>query len=237
VSINYAFEMGFQKYSNLFDQIHEISISYSLSKKKTIPVDTISNPDFPLIVKNDSLKPDTSIKIITTKKDTARVNLVNIADSLKTDTLTPGLVDKSHKDSNLDNYEIIKVGDGIYSVKYKIEPGDSIQYSVNQDTSLNNNSQVADELMNRIIREKLEKTDSTDNSRKGFYTIRLYLDESNKNILRDAEIALETWFDADDQGKFMYYLGRYKTMEEAKNRLLALKKYESLVSEIIRIDK
>jgi type IX secretion system PorP/SprF family membrane protein len=237
LSISYAYETGLQNYSNLFDQIHEISISYSFSKKKTVPKDSIPGHDFPLVSKNDSLKSDSIHKSNIAKIATIKKNVVSYNDSLKiklnVDTLYTVAADTNKTEPNLDDYEVIQVGDGIYSVSYKKNATDSAKFNINHYYSIINDSIVANKLLNKISRENLNKKDTSQILEKGFYTIRIYVDDSNKTILRDAEISMDTWFEIDNQDKFIYYLGHFDNIEDAQNRVLKLKKYDNLKSEIV----
>jgi type IX secretion system PorP/SprF family membrane protein len=258
LTLSYAIEIGLQKQSNIFNQVHEISLSYSFKKKRQTPVDTISGPDIPLIVKNDSLKADKISKISQNKnvdstsisnindqnvsKDTSYTNVVqNVQDSFNIHHPKDSVISKieQNDDSNLpdlNDYEIVDVGDGIYSIKLKNQHGDSLLYSKKADNDSLNAATVVDGLLKKIVSEKGNDVESSNINEKGLYSIQLFINESNNYILRDAEIAMDTKYETDKDGKFLYYLGQYKSKEEALTKLSKLKRYNDLIAKIVILD-
>jgi type IX secretion system PorP/SprF family membrane protein len=238
LSFSYAFETSIQKSSNLFDQIHEISISYSIAKKKSHPVDTTMEPDFPFLVKKDSLKSDSLHGNFSSLKDSIHKDIANKADSVKKNSEKDSLsLIKPDKKYDVDKYDVIDIGDGVYSIVYKNSPFDSIQYSINGDTSFLSNNQITNKLINRIFKRNGLSNDSIESMKTGFYTIKLDIDQSDHVIFRDVDITPGIWFETDERGKFLYYFGHYDTEEKAKNDLSKLAKYSQLAIHIIWINK
>ena len=240
-SISYATEMGLQKNNSAFTQLHEISITYSLKNKKTAPIDTTKNQEFPLVAKNDSIKTDSMSQ--NTKNNNVQLNdtLQNTVVQLETDSLNSAQSHHSTDSTNIENetfkpniedYEIIYVGDGLYSVKLKNPLPDSLTNIPVIDSSLSKNYTITDELIDKISKENNNENEDVG---KGYYTIQLMIDETNKYILRDAEIATNTNFDRTKEGKFLYYFGHYKSIEEAEEDLPRLKSYPNLEFKIINI--
>jgi len=237
LSLFYAVEFGLQKYANVFGQIHEIAISYTFNKKKIIQKDTISNPDFPLVAKTDTLKSDTTKNVFVFKNDSVNNQLVTKTDSLKTvaknDSSLVNGIDKK-KYNSLENYKIVSLGDGIYSIEYKTAQTDSSKLHFNPDSVFKDDSIVTANLLNKILLHKNEDLIINVDKKPEYYTIQLFLNENNNEILRDAEISVDTWFETDEKGNFLYFLGHFETEEQARIRKLKLNKYQNLVSEIIK---
>jgi type IX secretion system PorP/SprF family membrane protein len=264
ISLSYAIELGLQKQSNIFNQVHEITLSYSFRKKKTPLVDTSAIQNNHLIVKTDTLKKDSFINVrnikpdsvivsnitenkkdsgiisANTDKDTSLTNVVtNLPDTTnikntKDSAISVNTNPTELNDSVINNYEIRSIGNGLYSIKHKNNNADSLANHGIEDNERLNNSEMIDKIMDKISKNKNNAT-NTVNNEKNPYTIQLFINESNNYILRDAEIAIDTWFETDNNGKFIYYFGHYQSTEEAKNELLKFEKYNDLKIEIIKL--
>jgi type IX secretion system PorP/SprF family membrane protein len=264
ISLSYAIELGLQKQSNIFNQVHEITLSYSFRKKKTPTKDTITIQNNQLIVKNDTIKKDTThlvrniktdsviisnvienkqdsnIISVNVNKDTSLTNVVlNVTDTSKINnqkdsTISIKINTREFNDSDINKYEIISVGNGLYSIKTKKNNSDSLLNSENTENEMINNSEIIDKIMDKISKNQ-NITEDNSNKDDILYTIQLFINESNNYILRDAEIALDAWFETDKSGKFIYYFGHYKSTEEAKNKLTKFEKYSNLKTEIIKL--
>jgi type IX secretion system PorP/SprF family membrane protein len=276
IAFQYAIEMGMQKQSGVFNNIHEVSIGYTFKKRKSLPVDNDTLPEIPFITKTDSLKKDSfmviagnhdlpadttsgikEIKPYYTIEETGKgiyvIKQVEL-DSSKTVLDTSHFISKEKllkldKDSvlagqmieNLDkkagnkDYELVQVSQGIYSVKMNEKSGqDSAKISGIHSENADSLENVYN-LFDKIIKE--QRTGSEEKTLKEeMYTIQLFINNSNNYILRDAEIAVQTRFETDKKGQFIYFFGRYSSLEEAKSMQLKLTKYKDLLTKILKWD-
>lgn len=276
IAFQYAIEMGMQKQSGVFNNIHEVSVGYTFKKRISLPVDNDTLPEIPFITKTDTLKND-SLKVIAGKhdlpSDTASgleeikpyyiieetgkgiyvIKQVDL-DSTRTAIDTSQFISKEKllkldKDSAIANqilgsfdknsgktdYDVIRVSEGIYSVK--INEGNG-QDSTNMSGIIHQDKDSLEKvyyLFNKFIKEKKAGSDKELKDRE-IYTIQLFINDSNSYILRDAEIAVETRFETDKKGQFIYFFGRYSSLEEAKSVQLKLTKYKDLQTQILKLD-
>jgi len=105
MNLAYSLEIGAEKFSNMFKQIHEISVNYSFQKKKKTPNNIIVVPDDHFITQNDTSQLVTVVQNGEVKKIVADINSSLKADSTKSNEY------KSSK------FKIIDAGEGIYVIK------------------------------------------------------------------------------------------------------------------------
>lgn len=278
LNIAYAIELGAEKYSNMFKQVHEISISYSFQKKKKMPMDTIFVPYNQIVVQNDSAKIDTTIKNINVKKE-----IVEADNSEKTDTLATN----DHKESI---YKIVDAGEGIYVIrsatndstnfdlneefsdievdsmtahhlvhqienkenenKINIEDEGSGVYTIKANPpsidSLSKSTKITDQeldslmktdvLINRMFAKKEVKSTVELSDFSAYYTIQLFINNSNKYLLSNSEIVCEARIEKNMDGEINYFYGYFNTEEEALKIAENFSKYKDLKIKILQIN-
>jgi len=102
IGISYASELSTEKYANMFNQIHEIGISYSFAKKRSVPNDTLITMPIDLLAEKDSIQTDSFV----------------IIKPLIVEEISQEETDISYiEDEFASKYKIAEVGDGIYMVK------------------------------------------------------------------------------------------------------------------------
>jgi type IX secretion system PorP/SprF family membrane protein len=269
LTLSYGIELSLKKQSSIFNQVHEISISYVFRQIKSQTHDNVSDTTLDFIAKKDTtkIKPDTAFVNVKNENDTLIVRYTDnkkpayilqeagkgiyVIKQLDSDAtiihtgqknyITDEEMQNLDKDSLIasrlmmemektrqdKNYEIIEVGDGLYSFRWKKEK--------NNDNNKEefNDSMVDSVLMTDRIIPNLENN-RQDTIADNIYTIQLLFDESNRSFLLDAEIALQTWFETDSNGKFLYFYGKFKTFDEASIDLSKLGKYPNIKSKIIK---
>lgn len=126
LNLNYAAEIATKKYANIFNTIHEISLTYKFIKVKKTPSDSLDKPPLDILVKNDPIKTDSLIN--DDFSDNVHVSdsssYVSDTDSLlidtdltaKQDSVNNGNEDVSIVDEN-PYFVVEEVGDGIYALR------------------------------------------------------------------------------------------------------------------------
>jgi type IX secretion system PorP/SprF family membrane protein len=156
-NIGYAFETGTNNYSNIFNQIHEVSISIAFQKKKKNYNDSIYEPDDQLVLKSDSVKSDSILnKIVNNKTDSVGKNFV------KSENIVSQKKPK---------YKIIDAGDGIFIMKSNLS--DSANISEGEELSeLEIDSLLANEFIEQMLRKE-RKSVNIINKGAGVFAIKL----------------------------------------------------------------
>jgi len=270
LSLSYGIAFSLNSVSSVFNQVHEISISYGFRKLKPLQIDTLREPDINTITKIDSVNRNSDINLVQQENTTDSVNISNneavkpvyviqeagkgvyVIKQVSPDSIENGLdnlkyiteeqMEKLDKDSiiaskllmemetsrKVRNYEIVEVGDGLFTFQWKKgnnRESEASGFSEDMVDSL----LVTDEVINNLGAKKQTITESD------FYTIELLIDESNKSLLLDASIAMQTWFETDGSGNFKYFYGKYKTYDDAKNIQFQLMKNNNIKTEIIKL--
>lgn len=274
VSLSYAVEIGLQKYSNIFNTIHEISVSYTFKKSKPIIIDTLSNSTEPLIAKKDSLVIDSSLTVVKTeiqqtdsvfegKEQEAKtgfeileagngIYVIHeiVGDSVQSSNIVSNNILSDDGDFKLDddsilsdriirhiekenNYKLLNSGNGIYTFSSGIVL-DSLKNTPENEDQYIDSIIIAEDLLNKLNSDNLSSQTQKDES--VFYSIQLFIDDSNNYLFRDAEIASGTWFGTDQEDNFIYYFGHFETVEEAQSNFDRLNKYKDLNKRIIKLN-
>jgi type IX secretion system PorP/SprF family membrane protein len=108
IKLLYAAELGIGNYSNIFNTVHEISIGYTFKKVNKHPIDSTYNPPLDLIVKADSLPPDS-----TQISDIAQNDSLLFIQDIDTNKVT----DKNSTKELEAEPELIEIADGIYALR------------------------------------------------------------------------------------------------------------------------
>ncbi|MEN8119237.1 MAG: PorP/SprF family type IX secretion system membrane protein [Bacteroidota bacterium] len=142
IRLNYAAEISAEKYANIFNTIHEVSVAYQFNKVKELPADSLYNPPLDLIVKADSISSDSitdisnrdSITDIFTPDSLTEISYQDSAiGTSKQDSISENLADKNldiEQDSVVNlredstsihkkepEFEIVELGNGIFELK------------------------------------------------------------------------------------------------------------------------
>jgi type IX secretion system PorP/SprF family membrane protein len=102
IGVSYASELSMEKYSSMFNQIHEIAVTYTISKKRKVPREVEMDPLDDLALKQDT------VQLATEKLETAAVDLISIDE--------PDMV-STNEDLNEPEFEIVDAGGGVYVLK------------------------------------------------------------------------------------------------------------------------
>jgi type IX secretion system PorP/SprF family membrane protein len=259
--IAYAMEFGLQKQSTIFNQVHEVSVSYAFKKRTGQIENEPDDPGLPLIVDTGKTKTDTSetkktpktntfYKLTETGKGSYILTQV-VQDStdneytdlflfdqdpdqlIEKDSLFANqILQKLKSDPRFNDLAISEIGEGIYSIKVIETEKDSIA-SITYKENLENSDKAADEMLEKInnpVKSNKDREHSLD-----FFSIELMINQANKNILRDAEISVHTWFETDNNGNYSYFYGYFKTEAEARVAMQKLRKYENLPIKLKRL--
>ncbi|MFN8255011.1 MAG: PorP/SprF family type IX secretion system membrane protein [Bacteroidales bacterium] len=176
--IAYSVEIGTEKFSNAFNQVHEIAFTYSLNKKRHKFIDSTDYNNQQIVVNVDSLKQDTS----GVKQKIETVPVVNAKLPNKDSIIT---AEKS-------KYTLVDAGGGIYyltSVKQ-----DSLGNKVNEVLSDNEKDSILLDMMVHKISEQENQNLKINYDGNGIYTIK-----PNKNAndtLADPELITEEMLDS-----------------------------------------
>ena len=134
IGISYAIELGADKHSNIFKQIHEISIAYNFKRSKKLPNNNpFVNNDFEL--KNDStkIKVDSSETI---EKIIVKNNTFN--DSITTEEVADKIKDKEK--TNIKKNKKIKpkeTGAGIYILNSTVNDSNNVTSTIKDSLLIN----------------------------------------------------------------------------------------------------
>ncbi|MBN2756642.1 MAG: PorP/SprF family type IX secretion system membrane protein [Bacteroidales bacterium] len=110
LNIGYAIEIGTEKYSNIFNQIHEISIAYNFKKKIKSPNDSLFVNNNLLIIKNTiSIKKDSSAK---SEKNITKS--INNTDSTTIKSVENIIINKSENTDDINKTKFKETGNGVY---------------------------------------------------------------------------------------------------------------------------
>jgi len=246
-SVGYAIEIGTEKYSNIFKQIHEISIAYSFGRNKKPLNDSIFvNNDFDLKQDTTKTKIDsTEIAEKIIKKEN------NSSDSTKT---KENIVEKEEKTNIQNNINIEETANGIYILKINTSDSSEAINKLNDSllikTIIKEINKEKDTLkyvevshgLYRIKNIKTNKFIDTDsisetklnslsikleennnNYQTTYYTIIFYINDSTKHLLYKPDIIEKTNAKLEPDGTIKYFYGHFETKEEALKQLQKLK--------------
>jgi type IX secretion system PorP/SprF family membrane protein len=254
----YAMEFGLQKQSSIFSQIHEISMSYAFKKKNGQIQKQPDDPILPIITDTNNGKTDSTensemppkkfaYKLTETGKGLYVLSLVptdSISDNnpqqyiLSQDpdklidpdsALTSQILEKLKLDTKNNKFSISDLGKGLYAINIENNQLDSADNQTNK-LIFEHTDEMANEIIYQInsgISQKQEEHAIE------FYSIELLINESNKNLLRDAEISINTRFESDKDGNISYFYGNFKSEAEAREAIKKLSKFENLHTRLI----
>ena len=252
--IGYAIEIGTEKYSNIFKQVHEISIAYRFNSNRKIIKEDVSDND----LQTDTLKNNTDTtnnvsRGIDNKKDTLNINKevahtevdstqtkttnikigklniketadgifiikssnsdsINETDKFKDSLLINYAIDEIRNKQN-DTLKYVEVSNGIYKIKN------------NRTNKFVNTDSISDKKLKTIKIEDKQKLDKNDKYyQTEHYTIIIFIDNSNKNLLYKPDFVENIRTETDKNGIISYFYGQYKTKNEASQQLSQLKK-------------
>ena len=263
IGISYASELNVGKYSNMFNQIHEISFTYAIQKKKIATKKQEINPFDNLVLKENK------VEIATEKIKPIPVELVPIDNDTANsgdDLSKPGfeIVDAGggvyvlkpiNNDENIGNYDSIMLEkimepelDYLFApeveseenependIKMKHAGGGIFVVQPNsQDTSYIN-KMIEHDILDSLI-TKSEKFESAfdikheSNKEKSphneeYYTIRMYINGSEEDLLNNSEVADMIRIEFEENGTKKYFYGYFPNRESALRQEKKLKKY------------
>ncbi len=255
-TFNYAADIGTSKLSNIYNLIHEISISYGIRKVKKEIKDSLYNP--PLIVKNDSITEEkkistdsTSILAGTNTNNKGSVNnpALNIQEkdiivkadstdkySIEHDTLN-NFADNQQEinitvsDSiDSENITLIKLAPGIYEFENPNENGELKKEQI--DKAIAELKQ-----QEKINSEKHVETEKNTNFLNQYYTIFMDIKKNAEIIDLNFDLIENFTISKDSTGKAYYTYGLFLTAEEANQTAQMLEKRGFEILEINKIGK
>ena len=137
------------------------------------------------------------------------------------DSLLLNSVVKEINNNEKDSLEYVEVSPSIYRIK---------NIKTNKFINLGKDSISNSRLDSLSIKNKGNKFNSTTEKKKYhynhyvYYTIRLYINDTDKHLLYKPEIVENTRAETDSSGIRKYYYGQFSSMKEATKHLLKLKK-------------
>ena len=268
LSISYASELGVEKYANMFNQIHEIGVTYSFAKRKKIPNDTLIVPPIEVLANKDSVRDATFLNLDPLKVDgisdeetdvsyleeelDSKYEISEIGEGIyvvkpvsdedlnydatalsnyfetiseQDSTLVRDLVNHIEEEEKPDDYELIEVGDGVFTIKQKQN---------NTDTA-NFEAEFSEEMLDSLIQESnfFNKDEKAADIRakatyyhSEYYTVQLFINESNKVLLNNAEIVDMARIERSKDGRVKYYYGYFSRKSEAERHQKRLSKFD-----------
>jgi type IX secretion system PorP/SprF family membrane protein len=266
LGIGYASELGLEKYANMFNQIHEVTLSYSINKKEKVPIDTLIKPNDDYLALKDTSFSSTSYidpVFLEENHDSTDVEDLFIEDDesaneiseteggvylikpLTQDTVpvvanlgirepekisegdsifTLDMVNQLKKDNESFDYEMIEVGDGIYTLKYTLPDSSNLEHNLDEamlDSLINEC-----DLFEKALKEEEESKKNQANDYTEYYTLQLMINESNKKLLTNPEIVDMARIEETSDGKIKYYYGYFGSKQEAESYQKRLSKFD-----------
>ncbi len=274
--IGYASELGLEKYANMFNQIHEVTLLYSFSKKAKAPIDTLIKPVDDYLAVNDTTSLDTlSINPVVVEDchDSVEVENLFIEDDLefkydiseigegvyivkpltqdtssvelnfginKTEVISEqdsvlalNFVNKIEKEGQSPDYEMVEVGDGIYTLKHNLS--DSINLDQNLDEEMLDSLINESDLFEKALKAEEDSKDVGAYYHSEYFTVQLMINESNKNLLTNAEIVDMARIEKSNDGTVKYYYGYFSSKQEAERHQKRLSKF-NLKTKVLKFD-
>ncbi len=266
LGIGYSSELGLEKYANMFNQIHEVTLSYSISKKIVTPVDTLIKPDDDYLAVKDTASLDTLFVnpvAVEEENDSTKVENIFGEDELDSkyeiseigdgiyvvkpltqDTasvesgfginepeviseqdsaLALDLVNKIEEDGQSPDYEMVQVGNGVYTLKHSLS--DSINLNQNLDEDMLDSLINESDLFEEALKAEEQSKDDGAYHHSEYYTVQLMINDSNKNLLTNAEIVDMARIEKGRDGTAKYYYGYFSSRQEADRHQKRLSKF------------
>lgn len=251
IKLNYAAEISAEKYANIFNTIHEVSVTYQFKKVIKLPADSLYNSTLDLIVNNDSINSDSLIVNDFTSNSLLNDSIAHISDL---DTTTANLTDNNlntKQDSVMnvvkDNvnpidegpeYDIVKVGNGFFILKPRDKSSGPI--TENQVDSLlktgifyeNNDVNVVYMVDSGKI---INKSGKSDYFHENYYTVRVFINSQSDILLKNCELAEQLRVEKSTTGKINYYYGKFSKKSSAEQARNYLRKKGLKNSEVLKV--
>jgi len=132
-----------------------------------------------------------------------------------------------------DRIKIVDEGSGIFTIKTNLNINDSLS-NLNEITDLE-----LDSLMNsEALLDKMNSKEvvSSQENMTLYYTIQLFINDSNQYFLTNSEIVSEARIESSIDGKISYYYGYYNTEEEVLQAMQKFAKYKDLKVKVLKVD-
>lgn len=144
------------------------------------------------------------------------------------------LVDQIENEEDDTRIKIVDEGSGIFTIKANLNTNDSLSNSAKiTDSELDSlmNSKV---LLDKMLAKK--EAVSSKNEMTLYYTIQLFINNSNQHFLTNSEIVGEARIEKSIDGEINYFYGYYNTEEEVLQVVQKFEKYKNLKVKVLKVD-
>ncbi|NJO90406.1 MAG: hypothetical protein HC831_16725, partial [Chloroflexia bacterium] len=143
------------------------------------------------------------------------------------------LVNKIEKNGQSPDYEMVQVGNGIYTLKHSLS--DSINLNQNLDEEMLDSLINESDLFEEALKAEEDSKEDGAYRHSEYYTVQLMINDSNKNLLTNAEIVDMARIERGSGGTTKYYYGYFSSRQEAEKHQKRLSKFD-LKTKVLKFD-